>query len=192
MKTGRRFSSMTSIVATAIATIVLSYSLPAHACGLEPTLNGGFNISYPGSLEVAVAVANARSSGLLPPARPDTIPNEVRLQRMLADLQRLQTRLNKTRSKQSDEIAAPFSLVLVGPGLWSHFYTTAGGVLANYHTDGPLSDKVVVLTHPTALRAMLGGSLTIEQATELGLVAYSGGNTVPIQRTFEIGLQTKT
>lgn len=192
MKTGRRFSSTASIVVTAIATIVLGYSLPAHTCGLEPTVNGGFTISYPGSIEVAVAVANARRTGLLPPASPDAIPNEARLQQMLADLRRLQTRLNKSRGKLSDDIDAPFSLVLVGPGLWSHFYMTTGGVLANYHTDGPLAGKAVVLTHATALRAMLGGSMTIEQATELGLIAYSGGNTAPIQKTFEIGLQAKT
>lgn len=192
MKTGRRFSSTASIVVTAIATIVLGYSLPAHTCGLEPTVNGGFTISYPGSIEVAVAVANARRTGLLPPASPDAIPNEARLQQMLADLRRLQTRLNKSRGKLSDDIDAPFSLVLVGPGLWSHFYMTTGGVLANYHTDGPLAGKAVVLTHATALRAMLGGSMTIEQATGLGLIAYSGGNTAPIQKTFEIGLQAKT
>jgi len=192
MKTGRRFSSTASIVVTAIATIVLGYSLPAHTCGLEPTVNGGFTISYPGSIEVAVAVANARRTGLLPPASPDAIPNEARLQQMLADLRRLQTRLNKGRGKRSGDIDKPFSLVLVGPGLWSHFHMTAGGVLANYHTSGPLTGKVVVLTHATALRAMLAGSLTIEQATELGLIAYSGVDTSLIQRTFEISLQAKT
>jgi len=192
MKTGRRFSSTASIVVTAIATIVLGYSLPAHTCGLEPTVNGGFTISYPGSIEVAVAVANARRTGLLPPASPDAIPNEARLQQMLADLRRLQTRLNKSRGKLSDDIDAPFSLVLVGPGLWSHFYMTTGGVLANYHTSGPLTGKVVVLTHATALRAMLVGNLSIEQATELGLIAYSGVDISPIQRAFEFSLQAKT
>lgn len=188
----RHLSSTTSIVSAAIATIVLSYSLPVQACGLEATVTGGFSISYPGSIDVAVAVSRARSSGLLPPASPATIPNEVRLQGMLTDLRRLQSRLNKGRSKRLDDIDMPFSLVLVGPGLWSHFYMTPGGVLANYHTDGPLTDKIVVLTHATALRAMLAGSLSIERATELGLIAYSGIDTSPIQRTFEISLQAKT
>lgn len=187
----RHLSSMASIVSAAIATIVLSYSQPVHSCGLEATVNGGFSISYPGSIDVAVAVASARNSGLLPAASLATIPNEVRLQGMLADLRRLQSRLNKARNQIPDNSAAPFSLVLVGPGLWSHFHMTAGGVLANYHTSGPLNDKVVVLTHATTLRAMLGGNLSIEQATELGLIAYSGVDTSLIQQTFEISLQAK-
>jgi len=188
----RHLNSMASIVAVSFVTIVLSYSQPAHTCGLEATVNGGFSISYPGSIDVAVAVSKARSSGLLPPASPATIPNEVSLQGMLADLRRLQSRLNKGLGKQSDDIHTPFSLVLVGHGLWSHFHMTPSGVLANYHTNGPLDDKVVVLTHATALRAMLAGSLAIEQATELGLIAYSGEDTTPIQMTFEISLQLRT
>lgn len=111
---------------------------------------------------------------------------------MPADLRRLRSRLNKGRGKRPDDIDKPFSLVLVDPGLWSHFYMTPGGVLANYHTNGPLDGKVVVLTHATALRAMLAGSLTIEQATEFGLMAYPGDDTTPIQMSFETSLQSKT
>jgi len=192
MKTGKQSTAMASIAVTVIAAIVLGYSQQARTCGLEPSINGGITISYPGSIDVAVAVANARSNGLLQAASPVAIPNEVLLQHMLADLRRLQTRLNKARDQIQEDNAAPFSLVLVGPGLWSHFHMTSGGVLANYHTEGPLDGKTVVLTHPVALRAMLAGSLTIERATELGLIAYSGGHTSPIQRTFEISLQART
>jgi hypothetical protein len=180
--------AMATILAMTATVGMASASLTTHACGLEPHLNGGFTITYPGSIEVAVAVAKARSDGLLPASSTVPLPNDVRRQRLITDLQRLQTRLNKTRSEIPDDSAAPFSLVLVGPGLWSHFHVTAGGVLANYHTDGPLDGKVVVLTHETALRAMLAGSLSIERATELGLITYSGVDTSPIQRTFEIGL----
>ena len=172
----------------ALTMSMFAASLPAHTCGLEPGINGGITISHPGSIEVAVAVANARSDGLLPPASSEAITNEVRLQNMLADLRRLRDRLNKAHAGIPDDSAVPFSLVLVGPGLWSHFHITAGGVLANYHTHGPLANPVVVLTHATALHAMLAGSLTIEQATELGLIAYSGVDTAPVQQTFEISL----
>jgi hypothetical protein len=182
---------MASILAIAVTIGVLTDTLPAHACGLEPSVNGGITISYPGSIDVAVAVASARSSGLLPAASTEAITKETRLQQMLTDLRRLQTRLNKARDQIPNDSAAPFSLALVGPGLWSHFHMSAGGVLANYHTDGPLAGKVVVLTHATALRAMLSGSLSIEHATEVGLVAYSGDETALIQRTIERGMQTK-
>jgi hypothetical protein len=179
---------ITSMLAMAAAIGMSGVSPPAHTCGLEPGINGGITISYPGAIAVAVAVASARSGGLLPPASSEAITNQVRLQNMLADLRRLQVRLNAAHDEISDDDAAGFSLVLVGPGLWSHYSMTAGGVLARYHIDGPLAGKTVVLTHATALRAMLAGSLSIEQATELGLIAYSGVDTAPIQRTLEMSL----
>jgi hypothetical protein len=192
MKTGHPLTALTSFVATTIAAVMLSCSLPAFSCSLEPTINGGFTISYPGSLKVAVAVADARTKGLLPPVNKEAITNEIRLQQMLTDLRHLQVRLNEARNKIPEDNATPFSVVLVGPGLWSHFHITTAGVQAHYHTNGPLDDKAVVLTHATALRAMLEGNLSIEQATELGLITYSGSAIEPVQKTLEIGLQVKT
>ena len=188
MNKGIHSKSIATILAMAAIVGISNTSIPVHACGLEPGFNGGITISYPGSIDVAVAVAGARSDGLLPPTSSEAITNEIRLQHMLADLRRLQARLNTARDGIPDAGVAAFSLVLVGPGLWSHFSMTSGGVLANYHADGPLDDRVVVLTHATVLRAMLAGSLSIERATELGLIAYAGVDTSSIQRTFEISL----
>ena len=162
-----------------------------HACGLEPSLKGGFTISYPGSLDVAVAVANARREGLLPPPETEVVANEVRLQQMLSDLRRLQARLNGSGAVASGVGTAPFSLVLVGPGLWSHYFLTQGGVLARYHISGPLSDTVV-LTHHSVLRALLNGELGTDQATELGLIAYSGSDAEPVRSAFETGFQSSS
>jgi len=192
MKTGRHLSSATSIVAVIIATIGLSYSLPVHSCGLEPSVNGGFSISHPGSLEVAIAVADARNNGLLPNASPNAISDKIRLQQMLADLRLLQARLDKGRGELSGDIDTPFSLVLIGPGLWSHFHITPDSVTAHLHAKGPLHEKVVVLTHPIALRAMLDGKLSIQHATRLGLIAYSGIDTTAVRRALESSLQIKT
>ena len=192
MKMGIRLSLMVTSLAMAATVAVSSHSLPVHACGLEPRVNGGFTISYPGSLEVAVAVAKARSDGLLPAASPDAITNEVRLQHMLADLRRLQARLNETRDKIADGNAAPFSLVLVGPALWSHYHMESTHVEAHYHVGAPLDGEVVVLTHHAVLRALLNGRLTTERAMDLGLLAFSGGHTLPVQKAFETGLQLKS
>ena len=193
MKTDRCSGSMVSMLVASIVAIALSFPAPANSCGLEPTVNGGFSVSYPGSLDVAMAVAKARREGLLPDmdqsSRPT--PNEILLQEMLADLKRLQSRLNDRRVVKSANGSVPFSLVLVGPGLWSQFHMTPDGVRANYHTAGPLAGKVVVLTHPVALRAMLNGSLSIEQASDFGLIRYSGADITPIQKTFEFGFQAK-
>ena len=192
MNKGIHSKSIVTTLAMAAIVSISNTSIPVHACGLEPGINGGITISYPGAIEVAVAVAGARSDGLLPPAKSEALSNEARLQQLLADLRRLHTRLNKVRKVTPDGNASTFSLVLVGPGLWSHFHMSTGGVLANYHTDGPLDGKVVVLTHASVLRAMLAGNLSIEQATRLGLIAYSGDDTSPVQRSFEIGLQANT
>ena len=148
-------------------------------------------VSYPGALAVAVAVADSRRSGLLPPAEPDAVSDEVLLRQMLADLRRLQSRLSARRvgSKGSAEV---FSLVLVGPGLWSHFHMTPSGVLASYHVDGPLDDRVVVLTHHVVLQALLEGKLTTEQATRLGLLAFSGDQASSVRKALESGFLSNT
>ena len=85
--------------AVAILFALMLMAFPqAHACGLEPALKGGLTISYPGSLDVAVAVANARREGLLPLAETEAVANDVRLSQMLADLRRLQARLNESEA----------------------------------------------------------------------------------------------
>lgn len=192
MNKGISSKSLATTLAMAAIVSISNALIPVHACGLEPGINGGITISYPGAIDVAVAVASARNNGLLPPPGSETITNEARLQNMLADLRRLQVRFNGARGTIPDGSSSTFSLVLVGPGLWSHYRMTAGGVLARYHTEGPVAGKAVVLTHATALHALLAGNLSIEQATELGLIAYSGRDTAPIKRAFEISFQSKT
>ena len=158
------------------------------ACGLEPSLKGGFTVSYPGSLDVAVAVARARSAGALPPIDPDAASNDVLLREMITDLRKLRSRLKAGRVADARGPAESFSLVLVGPGLWSHFHMSPGNVLARYHVDGPLEGKVVVLTHQFVLEALLRGSLTAEAALDRGLLAFSGNGADSVRRAFIAGL----
>jgi len=165
---------------------------PVQACGLEPTYKGGLTVSYPGALAVAVAVADSRRSGLLPPANPGAISSEILLQQMLLDLRRLESRLNASLPGNEADTTTAFSLVLVGPGLWSHYHPTPEGIRAEYHTDGPLAGKAVILTHHAVLRALLKGDLGTAQAAELGLIAYSGSDAEPVQSTFETGFQSSS
>ncbi len=165
---------------------------PTYACGLEPTLNGGLTVSYPGALAVAVAVADSRRSGLLPPPDSDTVPNETLLGKVLTDLRRLQSQLDAPRAGEDSSSGGTFSLVLVGPSLWSHFHLTRSGVLARHHVEGPLDGRVVVLTHHAVLQALLNGDLSTDQATELGLIAYSGDDPAPIRSAFEAGFRSSS
>jgi hypothetical protein len=159
----------------------------AQACALEPMINGGFTVSHPASIGVAVAVANARRDGLLPAADTAPVPNEIQLNRMLASLRKLHKRLDKGRKSMS-EPPRSFSLVLVGPGLWSHFYASPAAILARYHTDGPMRDRVTVVTHHAVLQTLLNGDLTAEEAMAHGLLTYSDGNALPVQRLFTAAL----
>jgi hypothetical protein len=172
-----------------VAAAAAGAASPLGACGLEATINGGFTVSHPRSLDVAVAVANARRDGRLPPASASSPSNDVLLRLMIADIRHMQSRLRDGRSALAKGSAAPFSLVLVGPGLWSHFHLTSGGVLARYHVDGPLEGKVVVLTHHAVLKALLEGTLGPEQAAEQGLLVFTGGNTEPVQQVFRQGFR---
>ena len=88
--------------------------------------------------------------------------------------------------------AEPFSLVLVGPGLWSHYHGTPGGVVGEYHTDGPVAGQVVVLTHYAVLRMLLRGDLSVEQASDLGLIAFAGSDIGPVRNAFENGFRSTT
>ena len=178
-------------VVTAVTAVALGMPPVASGCGLEPTINGALTVSYPGSLDVAVAVAKARSAGALPSTDPNTASNDVLLRQMIADLRRLQSRLNAGRGAVAKGTSAPFSLVLVGPGLWSHFHMTSGGVLARYHVDGPLDGKVVVLTHQLVLEALLRGNLTAEDALDRGLLDFSGSGADTVRRVFIAGLGSK-
>ena len=177
-------------VAAVTAALLISFG-SVNACGLEAVPNAGFTVSYPGSFKVAVAVADARQNGLLAPATTEKVPNEVQLNRMLSDLRRLQKQLGRAKPDIPSGAKDAFSLVLVGPGLWSHFYLTRSGILAKYHTDGPMKEKAVILTHHAVLQALLKGNISLDEATNLGLVAYSGRHSDLVRSVVESGFGSK-
>ena len=173
---------MAGLTVPLLVAVLLAVTRSSSACGLEPMINGGFTVSHPGSIGVAVAVARARSEGFLSPASKEVVSNTTTLHNMLADLRQLKSRLAKGRGATES-----FSVVLVGPGLWSHFYASSGSILARYHVTGPLSDKTTVLTHHAVIKALLNGDLSIDKATELGLISYSGKSTEATRVAFKNG-----
>lgn len=168
---------------------VLISALPhgeLRACGLEPMINGGFTVSHPDALNVAVAVAQARESGLLPEATDKQLSNDVILRKMITDLQQMNSRMKKGLNTASK--SGSFSVILVGPGLWSHFFPANGRMLARYHTDGPLEDRPTVVTHHAVLQALLGGELAVSHARELGLISFDGKGTSDVLALLEASL----
>ena len=157
------------------------------SCGLEPLVQGSLGGGYPGALKVAVAVADAREGGLLPSAKLK-VPNKIRFQQIMRDVVALQARLERIKKHSADAGSNDFSLMLAGPGFWAHYHMKPGAVLARYHADGPLKNEVVVITHQVVLSALLRGTISISQATDLGLLKFAGANTAPIKEALELGL----
>ncbi len=187
---GRAAAGRARGVVAALAVVALSAGVgnQTGACALEPALLGGFSVSYPGSLRVAAAVARERRAGVLPASTTGALPNDLLLGFMIGDLRRLQSRLEGSGGHEP----ARFSLVLVGPGLWSHYHLSGGAVLARYHADGPLPDTSVVLTHHAVLQALLAGHMSVREAVARGLLSFDGVDTRAVVSAFEAGFASRT
>ena len=182
------FSIQPTRIYTALAALLLAVPGLLHACGFESSIKGGFQVSHPDALDVAVAVAEARRRGLLHQADTGLVSDEQRLQQVLTDLEQLQQRLDAGRGLVPHDGLEAFSLVLVGPGLWSHYHLGPEAVTGHYHTAGPLAEGSVVLTHHSVLRALLQGTLSADQAAERGLIAFSGNNGNALKEVLRVSL----
>lgn len=167
--------------AVAIAVLAVIGWNTAQACGFHMQINGGFQVSYPGALGVAVAVARAREDGILD--RPRSVKASlVEFQRAIRNLRELQLQLETRQVPNGHHADLKFALVLVGPSLWSEFDVTASGVMARYHMDGPGANKIVVLTHPAVLEALLRNHITVADAVDRGLISFAAPQ---VRRVFE-------
>ncbi len=176
------------LVAYLLSASTMVFSPSAFSCGLEPMFHqGSLGGGYPGAMRVAVAVADAREGGLLPSANLE-VPNKVRFQQIMRDVVKLQARLDRIRNHIADAGSNNFSLLLAGPSFWAHYHLKPGGVLARYHANGPLRNEVVVITHQAVLSALLSGTISITQATDLGLLEFSGANPTPVKVALESSL----
>lgn len=169
----------------AIVTLSSLSLVSANACTLHGPADGGFEVSYPGSLSVAVAVAEARREGVLPKVHRNTLDRDTQLEQIMDDLAQLQHRLDASRRNRTDNEPMAFSLVLVGPGLWAHYHVTPDAVESHPHAAGPLDGHAVVMTHPAVLHALLQQTLTTEQAAKSGLFTFSGNDVRRVQEAFD-------
>ena len=164
---------------------------PTRACGFHPQLQGGFQISYPGALDVAVAVADARRRNVLPAQRKRTgrPAAAFEFQTAMSDLKRLQAHLDTSRQRLLPHENRRFSIVLVGPSLWSNFHVAPAAVMARYHATGPIDDEPVVLTHRAALHALMRGHIALRDAVASRLIVFSGQGATDVQSVFETSFE---
>lgn len=137
------------------------FSSQTEACGYDMLVGDPFAMAWPGSLDVAIATANAISSNRIAPI-PAMVGGEgfVRAQQWL-----LQLKDNLQRADQP----GGFSILLVDSGLWSKMRGKEV-LLLQLHSPAPTAQDRVVMISEAGLNALLSRQITVEQAQQLGVL----------------------
>jgi len=161
---------------------VLAEPPAARACGYHDpsSLNlGMLNLAYPDALHVRTAVWMAQRDGAISrdeqPAATDPPTAAIRAMfRLRETVLRLGALRERIGAALDGRPVPAFSMVQIGPMLWTRF-EPAGAMLAMVaHSTGPASDDVVVVTDEPVVAALLEGRLTPREARALGLVRFYG------------------
>jgi hypothetical protein len=124
------------------------------------------------SLWVSTAVWKAQLAGVVPKDRAFT-GSQAALGLRMAQLQ--MRRLGRQTDAAAGERPTPrFTVVLLGPMLWSTYDDVGGAVNACMYVSGPKPGDVVMVTDQAVVAALLAGSLDVHDAYDLGLIRYYG------------------
>ncbi|RDJ27250.1 hypothetical protein DWF00_09705 [Bosea caraganae] len=149
----------------------------ASACGFEDpkgadAARGALNWVYPESLHVTSAVWRAQLEGtILRDERPEAARALLGYRKAAADLARLRDRLVVAMDGES---MPSFSILLIGPMLWTRFAPAQGGVSMVTHVDGPQTSDTVVVTDEPVVAALASGWITPLAARQKGLLRLYG------------------
>jgi hypothetical protein len=172
-----------ALACLALASAVGLPAAPATACGYHDAASielGMLNLSYPESLHVRTAVWMAQRDGTLArPAAAQAPADEattrlramLRYREALGSLEALRAGFEGVRAGRP---APSFSVVLIGPMLWTRFDTATAPIAMSAHTDGPGRDHVVLVTDAPVLAALAEGRLSPAAARRNGLVRLYG------------------
>ncbi|MFM5338375.1 hypothetical protein ACET97_17735 [Aeromonas enteropelogenes] len=150
-----------------------------QTCGYDALYPNPFEQSWPGTLDVAMATAAAINDDRL--TRLPPLIGEAGFTRSQAWLQALKSRF------QQAGVRGGVSILLVDSGLWSRLRGKES-LLLQLHTPGPHADDRVMLLSEAALDALLAGTLTIEEALRLGVVALPGEDGRQLQHDLHLAL----
>lgn len=170
-RTGRLFR------ASILAAGLVGGPTAAWPCGYEDPASAGnargiLNWVYPDALHVATAVWNAQQQGII---GRDEQPAAVRALLGYHKAVRMLGTFRDRLSAVVDGGAAPaFSMVLIGPMLWTHYELTGATLSMTPHVDGPANGDVVVVTDEPVVAALNEGRVTPQAARKLGLMRIYG------------------
>lgn len=95
----------------------------------------------------------------------------IRLREVVRDLDALRAAIEAGRDARS---APAFSIVLIGPMLWTRFEQREGALVMTEHAQGPSRDDVVVVTDGPVVEALVAGRFDVQTAQARGLLRYYG------------------
>jgi len=140
---------------------------PAWACGLEGGLGDALSAAHEGSLDVAFATRDGITSGWLIP--DPALETEAAHDRADERLQAFAAALPVAARG-----ARPFVVLLVEPGVWTRVIPKSGRWSLASHVEKPESSETAVLASEAALRNLIGGELSADQALANGVIAVHG------------------
>ncbi|MCB1486757.1 MAG: hypothetical protein KDJ88_04765 [Bauldia sp.] len=158
--------ALLAMAAAPVRSLACSFEDPNGAAAQRVILS----VVYPNALYVEGAVYTALTEGILRPAHFAQPGDFFALDRIARNLRRFAGLLGSEAPPDMPE----FSMVLMGPVLWTRFSPGADGIAAEPHVAGPLSGKVVVVSDAPVVAALVKGDLSGRSANEAGLLRYYG------------------
>ena len=159
----------------AAAIALLLSAAPALACGFEDPSNVGFqrgmlNFAFPKALWVQTAVWQAQQAGLL--ERDQSLAGS----RALLGFRRASDALSTVARQLDDgnDALPAFTLVMIGPVLWTRFAEGENGLTATPHVKGPALGDVVVVSDEPVILALAKGRIGGATALDQGLIRVYG------------------
>ena len=154
----------------------------AHACGYHDAVGlnrSALNLAFPDALHVHTAVWTAQLQGFIArdeqPAPNDERPEPLRALAAYRDaVGQLGLFRDRVGSRVGKRAAPAFTVVLVGPMLWTRFEKAGDELAMTPHVTGPSPGEVVVVTDKPVIAALVEGTLTPREAGQLGLLRYYG------------------
>jgi hypothetical protein len=151
----------------ALLLLLLMSAVPALACGFENPKNVAFqrgvlDFAYPRALSVSAAVGKAQQAGII--ERDTALAGN----RALLGFRRASDALSDVARQlgSGDADVPPFTLVMIGPVLWTRFAAGSDGLSATPHVPGPSSGDVVLVSDEPVILALasrrIGGGLALD------------------------------
>jgi hypothetical protein len=145
----------------------------AIACGFDGHLGDAFSAQHPKSFGVAMAVADAVSTGALGREAIAPIePGQKGYWRAMARVQRF-SNLMSAAGNDSERLPA-ISVLLIDSGLWTRLRPGPSGYEIEAHAKEPVAGDVIIVTNEFVLASLDDGALKPARALDMGLVAVDG------------------